>query len=265
MWKVIIGFLLAEILIIVAYAALPSGAGILSSTGFSSLHKAETPDSARPEIGSGVRKVQFSGMTWKVKASTTSVGPGPNFFSDRDENVWVDARGRLHLRITYRDGIWWCAEVIGEKSLGYGSYRFHLATDVDTLDPSVVLGLFTWSDDPSHHNREIDIEMARWGDPGNEVGQYVVQPYTEVENMVRFHVPPAISSSLHSFSWRPESISFRSESQRGLIQEHTFSRNIPPAGGENPRINLWLFRGWPPEKGQEVEVTIESFEFSSPS
>ncbi|MDQ4089270.1 MAG: hypothetical protein M3163_03045 [Actinomycetota bacterium] len=46
------------------------------------------------------------------------------------------------------------------------------------LDPNVVLGLFSWSDDPAYNYREIDIEVARWGDvAGDTNAQYVVQPW----------------------------------------------------------------------------------------
>ncbi len=41
-----------------------------------------------------------------MKASPGLVGPGPNVFSDSPENVWVDAAGQLHMRITARDGQW---------------------------------------------------------------------------------------------------------------------------------------------------------------
>lgn len=68
------------------------------------------------------RTVQFSGFTWRVKASP-SAGPGPNAFSDSVRVVRVDQRGRLRLRIVRIDGVWWCAEVVSADSLGYGTYR----------------------------------------------------------------------------------------------------------------------------------------------
>src|SRR5436305_806293 len=64
------------------------------------------------------RTISFSGYTWAVKASTGRVGPGPNYFSDSTNNVWVDTQGRLHLKITKVGGRWNCAEVINQQSLG---------------------------------------------------------------------------------------------------------------------------------------------------
>ena len=124
------------------------------------------------------RTIAFSGYTWQVKSSTDVVGPGPNYFSDSGANVWVDQQGRLHLKLTSSKGRWYCAEVVNMQSLGRGRYGFELDSAVNALDPNVVLGLFTWSDDPAYANRELDVEFSRWGnaaDPTN--AQYVVQPY----------------------------------------------------------------------------------------
>jgi hypothetical protein len=37
-----------------------------------------------------------------MKSSTGQVGPGPNYFSDSTNNVWLDGMGQLRLRITNR-------------------------------------------------------------------------------------------------------------------------------------------------------------------
>src|SRR5437764_2032193 len=90
------------------------------------------------------RVLQFSSYDWIVKSSDRRVGPGPNYFADSDGNVFVDTQGRLHLRLTQRDGRWYCAEVISAQSFGYGTYRFYLDSTIDNLDTQVVLGMFTW-------------------------------------------------------------------------------------------------------------------------
>lgn len=144
-----------------------------------------------------MRTLQFSGYEWKVKSSSGQVGPGPNYFSDSKNNVEVDARGRLHLRITQRDGRWYCAEVISTRSFGYGTYRFYVDTSFDKMDPRVVLGLFTWSDAPDYSHREIDVEVSRWGNKNNKNGQFVVQPYTRPMNIVRFQIPRGLNASTH--------------------------------------------------------------------
>ena len=62
-------------------------------------------------VDPSVRWISFSGYDWWVKTSFGLVGPGPNYFSDSTNNVWLDAQGRLHLRITNRSNQWQCAEV----------------------------------------------------------------------------------------------------------------------------------------------------------
>lgn len=215
---------------------------------------------------------RFSGYEWDVKTSGNySFGPGPNFFSDSLENVWVDEEGKLHLKITYRDGEWRCAEVVSYSSFGYGTYRFYVDSPVDDLDANVVLGLFTWSDDPAYAYREIDVEIARWGnasDPTN--AQFVVQPWNNAGNLIRFTIPDGASPTTYSFDWEPDQISY--ESHDGALQlpittppamsQWNYTGNdIPVPGDEQVRLNLWLVNGLPPTDGMEVEVVISRFAF----
>jgi len=140
-------------------------------------------------------ELSFSGYTWELKDSgDVQVGPGGNYFSSATNNVWVDAQGRLHLRITKQTvggtNRWSCPEVFSQRSFGAGTYRISVDSRVDNLDPNVVLGFFTWSDDPAYNHREMDFEFSRWGnahDPNN--AQYVVQPSSLSGNLLRFKVP----------------------------------------------------------------------------
>ena len=206
----------------------------------------------------GPRTITWSGQTWTVKDSGSSiVGPGPNPFSSSTSNVWVDALGRLHLRITKTKAGWVSAEVVSTRSLGYGSYRWTLASPVGALDANAVLGLFTWNDDPAYHHREIDVEVSRWGnalDPTN--AQFVVQPYDNPGNLRRFTVADATPTT-HTFDWRPGAVDFAST----CTDPWSFTGpGVPVAGGEQARMNLWLFQGRAPLDGQPVEVVFERFE-----
>jgi hypothetical protein len=232
----------------------------------------QSEQNAAPAVKSSLhpaRTLQFSGYDWVVKTSDRRVGPGPNYFSDSGESISVDAQGRLHLRLTQRDGRWYCAEVISAQSFGYGTYRFYLDTTVDNLDPQVVLGMFTWNDDPAYSHREIDIEVSRWGQANNKNGQFVVQPYTRAQNIVRFQIPSGLQSSTHFFTWKPDSVLCQSRKGQDInapegslvIEQHIFTKDIPQAGGENARINLWLLAGRPPADGKKTEIVISKFEF----
>jgi hypothetical protein len=226
----------------------------------------------KPPPSSGPRVVHFAGHDWTVKDSgKRQVGPGPNVFSDDDGHVWVDEFGRLHLRIAKSGRRWAAAEVVSTESFGHGTYRFHLDTPVHALPPSVVLGLFTWDDvDPAFHHGEVDIEFSRWGNASNPVNaQYVVQPYDVAGNLLSFLQPPDAPTT-HAFEWRPAFVAFRSligfasepTDPSDVIAEWTYTGgDVPPADGENARINLWMFRGEPPADGQPVEVIVSDFSF----
>lgn len=219
-----------------------------------------------------VNAFHFSGYDWDVKTSGGFLfGPGPNIFSDNLENVWVDEEGKLHLRITYRDGEWRCAEVISNDSFGYGTYRFYIDSPVNALDPNVVLGLFTWSDDPAYSYREIDVEIARWGDATDPTNaQFVVQPWNNPGNLVRYTIPSGSAPTTHSFDWQAHRIVFASHDgaydpppdAAPIVSEWTYEGpDIPVPGDEQVRINLWLVSGIEPTDGEEVEVVISRFVF----
>jgi hypothetical protein len=216
------------------------------------------------------RTIEFSGHTWKVKASETRAGPGPNYFSDREEDVLVDEKGQLHLRIVFRNGRWYCTEVFTAEPLGYGIYTFSLASRVDQLDKNAVLGLFTWDDTaPEYNYREIDIEFSRWGEEEGDNSRFVVQPWHHAGNRHQFNIELRGSYSTHSFDWSADSIQFSSfqghdspPAPGDKIESWLYTgADIPPEGKGNARINLWLLNGSPPSDGQEVEVIIEAFEF----
>ncbi|MBK8045925.1 MAG: hypothetical protein IPK16_01575 [Anaerolineales bacterium] len=124
-------------------------------------------DIERIDRAPSFRTISFAGYPWQVKTSAAyPIGPGPNYFSDSTNNVWVDTAGQLHLKLTGSGSYWYAAEVINMASLGYGTYTFTTNGAVDKLDPNVVLGLFTWDTTaPAANYREIDAEFSRWGDP----------------------------------------------------------------------------------------------------
>jgi hypothetical protein len=216
-----------------------------------------TPETSRRRQ---LRTVEFSGYTWQVKSSVGRVGPGPNYFSDSPDNVWVDSSGRLHLKLSCSHRRWYGAEVVNTQSLGRGRYSFDVDSAVYALDPNVVVGLFTWSDDPDYNNREIDIEFSRWGDGAEPTtGQYVVQPYDHDGNLQRV-TEPEVSSSTHAFDWRANAVTFVSATATPPVWTYA-GPDVPQPGSEHVRINLWLFRGAPPTDGRTVEVVVRHFSF----
>ena len=221
-------------------------------------------------------ELSFSGYNWEVKNSGANVaGPGPNYFSSATNNVSVDAQGRLHLRITKQivngTNQWHCAEVVSQRSFGNGTYRLSLDSPVDNLDPNIVLGFFTWSDDRAFNHRELDIEFSCWGNKNDRNNaQYVVQPSSLAGNRLRFQVPTGLNPSTYSFKWETNRISylgmtgyyFCGPTTNAFSQwNFTDATRIPLARDENARINLWLVNGKAPMNGQETEIIINRFVF----
>ena len=219
------------------------------------------------------RRIQFSGYEWNVKNSPVRTAPGDNFFSNASESVFVDGRGALHLKLRRAGGAWQAAEVVLARSLGYGTYRFELETRIDALDSNVVAGFFTWSDRPEYSHREIDVEFSRWGAPlAGTNAQYVVQPPRE-QSMHRFLAAQTGDYSSHRILWEPDAVSF--DSRHGHPEEGmpfdllspmapawTYrGEDVPRAGGERFRMNLYLYRGEAPRDGRDVELVLRSFTF----
>lgn len=216
----------------------------------------------------------WCGYDWDVKTSGGfGFGPGPNFFSDSPQNVWVDSNGKLHLRVTYQNGRWNCAEIFLRRGLGYGTYRFFVDSIVDALDPNVVLGAFTYDDDPTSTSghREIDVEISRWANSADITNaQFVIQPYTVPGNLTRWTIPAGGAPTTHSFTWTKGRVDFVAHngtyapppaSVPQMAAWSSTSASVPEPGNERVHINLWLFNGAAPKNGQEVEVAISRFVF----
>lgn len=229
------------------------------------------------------REIEFAGRTWGVKESGGTVGPGANFFSSREEDIFVDNDGALHLTIKNSNGAWRATEAILNESLGYGTYVFKTNSEVDKLDPDVVFGAFTWdpfgddSDIPGWPFREIDFEDSRWGNADDPMtSQTVVQPPSAVRTE-RFTLPDLSNDArlTRFFTWTPGRVEWVTLlgdhdpqnfpksaviNRRVLTDEGTIATAIPDAGRETFRFNLWLLAGTP-RNGQDVEVVVTDFDF----
>ena len=222
----------------------------------------------------GGRSVEFADRSWHVKGPGW-YGPGPSNFSHLPVSVWVDENDRLHLSIKYLNGNWQSTEVVLEDALGYGDYIFTTLGPLDQLDIHAVLGLFLWQYGPCWDNgylwwnpyNEIDVEFSRWGNPGNEIAQFVAQPYDWPGNISHFDASFGVDEfSSHAFNWLADRVEFRSwrggpndESPENMLHEWIYSGPHIPRP-EQPRVhmNLWQFDG-PPTT--EQEVILDDFTF----
>lgn len=236
--------------------------------GGCTLGQSDSPP-AEPETK---RTITFGGHEWGVKYGD-QLGPGPNYFSDSEDSLWVDKDGRLHMTILKKEGKWLCTEVINRQSLGYGSYIFTLNSRVDELDENIILGMFTWDTyAPDYNYREIDFEFGKWQKPENKNSQFVIQPWTTEGNTHRYDITydGPTETTTHIMNWQPDRIDFKSyygryteaPSAEDMIHSWTYTgKDNPPPGGENIRINLWLVWGEFPTDDKDVEIVVEDFKF----
>jgi hypothetical protein len=203
------------------------------------------------------------------------MGTGPNLFTDHPDDVWVDHQG-LHLSIVYKDPNWYCSEALANANMGYGKYVFTVQAPADQLDPNIVLGLFIFDHTQQHEPpREIDFELSRWWDPQEpNNAQFVVQPWRTPGNRYRFSLQENRTTT-HEITWTPRYISCRSYfghypllHDDDLVTSWTYTGDdIPPAGNETPRLNLWLLPpqgtqgipGSPPSNSHNAHVVIKDF------
>lgn len=207
--------------------------------------------------------LHFSGYDWDVRAVAGDRAGSPTSFDPA--NAWTDPSGALHLHIGGTPGKWTGAEVKLTRSLGFGTYLF-VVRDTSHLEPSDVLTLLTWDGiDSDRNQRELDIEISRWGHAKNENAHYVVQPYYVPGNLIRFRVPGGVLTD--SFRWEPGKALFSTVagsdggSSGRIINRHLFTFGVPAPGGEFVHISLYPFaKGEIPIK-HEAEVVINKFEF----
>ena len=215
--------------------------------------------------------MEFGGYEWSVRSGRG--GPGPNQWEEK--NVWLDAAGAMHLKISLRDGKWSCAEVTLRKRLGFGRYQFQTTGPIDRLDDNVVLGLFNYptGDVGSDATHEIDIEFARWGAARNPIGNYTVWPVEKGLKQQSKSFPFRLTTdrSTHRFDWNRTRILFNSfQGHRDDDAEEFCRWSYAPDDAarwisQHPmpvHLNLWLFQGLPPKDGKEVEVVVNAFKFT---
>jgi len=233
-----------------------------------------TLDDAQWDDFPGGRTLDFAGRQWRVKGPG-HYGPGPNNFSDSPSSIWVDDSDRLHLTISQITGAWHSTEIALIEPLGYGDYIFTTQGALQELNPQAVLGLFIWQYstcwDPGaswwNPYNEIDIEYSYWGNPANEIGQFVAQPWDWSGNIYRYDAAFGVNEiSSHAFRWLPDRVEFRAwrggpndETPDYMISSWTYTGpHIPRPEQPRVHINLWYF-GSPPASPQEVIISEFSF------
>ncbi len=226
----------------------------------------------------------FGGFTWAAKGPYGPAGPGGNYYSSANSNIYVDAAG-LHLTVNPDGNRFDSTEAILTNHLGYGTYSFTTKYNVNQLSPNLTFGAYTYdghgldSRIPDWPFREIDFEDSRWGNAADPTTtQYVVQPYT-LNPPHRYSVPNGNVTLTRFFTWQSGSVHFvtllgnhtpTNYSVANVLEDYTFAENaatgqlVPTPDAENFRFNLWINDGSSaPSNRLPAEVVVSSFGFSA--
>jgi hypothetical protein len=200
--------------------------------------------------------VDFSGYQWRLRNAPSSRG-GQNVYSP--SNISVDEQGAMRLRISKTEKDWSCAEASLTQNFGYGTYEF-VVRGLETLEPAAVFGMFTYDyASGALHNREMSIEISRWGDSAKKNAQYVLQPYYVAANVHRFDAPSG--SLTFSLRWEQDSATFRTLRGSTNVSEHAFTAGVPSPGIESIRVVLYVYRAAVEKLQHPMEVVIERFTY----
>jgi hypothetical protein len=231
-------------------------------------------------IGAQPRTIGFAGQEWFVKQYDSLVGPGPNYFSDHGQNVWVDENGWLHLKIHY-DSLnqrWWCAEVIAKAPTRFGAHHIQVSGFTDQLDPNVVLGVFLYKHMGHGHKPEIDIEFSRWGNANNPTNaSFSLHAHNQRQFHQAFYYQTNKKGELTChLRWTRRNIHYaisHGHNQRAsLFKTRHFGKyrlgpgyhkSLVPheSDGLCMHLNLWLVNGQPPMNGKSAEIVVKNVLF----
>lgn len=214
---------------------------------------AEAETEPRPAGSPG--QLEFAGHRWNVRSypgGPTSVGT----FSA--EQVSVRQDGALVLQQEALDGEWLSAEVYSDQEgFGYGVYRWAVESDLQALDPNVVLGFFIY-EDGAPGNREIDIEATRWGDRDRR-NMHVTRHEPDQLLSQSWELNRSVPTE-HGFHWSLGKITWCSRDVDGTsLFATTLDTELEP-GDERVHMNLWIYGGVEP--GTETRVVVSDFTFA---
>jgi hypothetical protein len=218
-----------------------------------------------------LRLINWSGKQWLVFPKTSNGPEGNHTLSDSTRAASIDAKGRLHLRLTKVNGQWRGVQLEMLNPLNYGTYTFVTASRVGRLAKPAVLGMFVYKSSPKQYTNEIDLEDSRalHKHRSNRLdAQYVVQPYYEPHHLHRYPIRQKYKVVSHQFTWSPGKVTFvtragthKHSKRLGHFRFKGF--DVPQPANEHVYINFHLHPNRPPGKGKKT-VILKRFSYTGP-
>lgn len=231
-------------------------------------------------IYNAAQSISFSGIRWKIRHTSIQAEPGNNFFSNANTEVWTDSEKKLHLKIGTRDRYWFCAELVADTVLGYGTYAIFPEIKLDTLPQNIMLEFGVTPDKALHLYvpDDIAIQFSRMGtlNSANTLQYVVSRPDITSERKERIFRPDVPfrmqgAYSTHAFTWRENSLEFASYHDHGLPTPYlatlwefngspALNLQVPQAATPY-RMRLRLWSAGAPVGGKPFEVIIKKVQF----
>jgi hypothetical protein len=223
--------------------------------------KASGDDDVPAADASNEKTLRFSGLDWKVRVIPGDYGAKTNEYSP--DNVFVDAGGELHLRLSRSAHGWMCSEVHSVRSFGYGDYTLAIR-DVAHLEPAVMFSTFTFFERPlDGDHRELAIHITRRGVASNTNAEFSIQPAFVPTNFYHFEVP---SGALKlGLTWHKDEARFSVSSAQTPasppLTAWLFKTGVPRSDDTHLYINLCSYGYAPAPPTHNAEVVVKKFEF----
>ena len=224
-----------------------------------------------------LQRAQAQTVTWSGRSWKLTSGHMAGVALGNPANVTIDDHGYLHLRIVRENEKWTAAELFTTENFGFGTYQWIVEGNVYAMDPTTVLGLFTYG--PAHHigadaEDEIDIEFSQWNKTCHGCNaDFTVYPATGNRK------PKGVSAWEDNFrvsggtlttarmEWFADHIVFtlmNGAQPIGTVndviktEKYTSDATNIPQSAAPVGINLWCFKQTPAE---DQSVVIRKFEF----
>jgi hypothetical protein len=261
------GTVVALAVAITGVLALDATAIVAAPTGS---RPAATPQTASP-VTAALPLLSWSGQLWLVYPANSYGPDGYGTLSDSHDAVHVDAKGRLHLKITKVHGAWRGAQLELLNPINYGKYSFVVGSATAKLAKPIVLGMFVYKPATKAYTDEIDLEDSKsligLGYPRD--AQYVVQPYKIPSHIHRYKIKKKYSTTRQQFTWHQHKVDFvtragKSKHAKKLASFSYHGPAVPDPSNEHVYINLHLHTKHPPTNGKR-HVILDSFTYTGSS
>ena len=190
--------------------------------------------------------IDWKGYTWTLR---DELGP---YYDFDPANVSVDSNGYLNLAITNPTNAHPIAsEIICNSSLGYGTYRIVVETDMTSLHKNIVFGGLWLQNTGTYYTNyytEFDVcEISKWDTAGDTTIYHNAWYHDHILQNDTATLPAGVQT--HIFRWSKDMAIF--QSYMGEVGENphdepyfetVFTQNVPVPTNEVPRIQTWCYR-----------------------